>query len=38
VRIYTDQKAETMNKGLNSQTFDHGNDIYFNSDKFKNKI
>lgn len=34
VKIHTGNTAAEMSKGLNAQAFTHGNDIYFNSNKF----
>ncbi len=34
VRIHTDDNARNMNSQINSQAFTHGNDIYFNNDKY----
>lgn len=34
VKIHTGSTAADMSKGLNAQAFTHGNDIYFNSNKF----
>ncbi len=34
VKIHTDSRAAQMNKELNAQAFAHGNDVYFNSNKF----
>lgn len=34
VRVHTNSDAVQMNKNLNSQAFTHGNDIYFNENKY----
>ncbi len=34
VRIHTGQEAEQMNQGIGAQAFTHGNDIYFNHEKY----
>lgn len=34
VNIHTDQQAEDMNKQLGAQAFTHGEDIFFNKDKY----
>lgn len=34
VKLHTGSTAAEMSKGLNAQAFTHGNDIYFNSNKF----
>lgn len=34
VRVHTDSRAEKMNQDLGAQAFAHGNDIYFNRNKF----
>ena len=35
VNIHTDNESVEMNKKLNAQAFTHGNDIYFNSGKYR---
>src|SRR5215217_2119430 len=34
VRIHTDSTAQTLSRSINAQAFTHGNDIYFNSNKY----
>ncbi|MFC4873934.1 eCIS core domain-containing protein [Negadavirga shengliensis] len=34
VRVHTDSNAESLSKDLGAQAFTHGNDIYFNSQKY----
>jgi hypothetical protein len=34
VRVHTDDQARNMNKQISSQAFTHGNDIYFNDNKY----